>query len=119
METLLCKPEKVPHGRLPRQAVHFNPPLGGAFCPPPDSETQGRLPSARVIRVLNQLVEMKGKPKVITVDNGPEFISIAMDRWAYQNGIANIAREVTVLFHSQCYTGAKDVDRLRFACVRQ
>jgi len=26
-------------------------------------------------------------PEVITVDNGPEFISKAMDAWAYENGI--------------------------------
>ena len=32
-------------------------------------------PAARVTRVLNQLEEEIGLPKVIRVDNGPEFIS--------------------------------------------
>jgi len=50
-------------------------------------EVDTSLPSARVIRVLDQLLEMRGKPDLITVDNGPEFISIVMDRWAYERGI--------------------------------
>lgn len=50
-------------------------------------EVDTSLPSARVIRVLNQLIELRGKPEVITTDNGPEFTSMAMDRWAYERGI--------------------------------
>ena len=33
------------------------------------------LPSIRVIRVLDQLLEWRTKPTVIRCDNGPEFIS--------------------------------------------
>lgn len=33
------------------------------------------LPSIRVIRSLNQLIEWRGKPQIIRCDNGPEFIS--------------------------------------------
>ena len=29
----------------------------------------------------------RGLPKSITVDNGPEFISKALDAWAYRNGV--------------------------------
>jgi putative transposase len=30
---------------------------------------------------------MRGRPKSIRVDNGPEFISKALDAWAFANGI--------------------------------
>jgi putative transposase len=33
------------------------------------------LPSMRVIRCLNQLIEWRSKPAVMRNDNGPEFIS--------------------------------------------
>ena len=33
------------------------------------------LPAERVIRSLNQIIEWRGKPKSIRVDNGPEYIS--------------------------------------------
>jgi putative transposase len=42
----------------------------------------------RVVAVLALLVAMKGKPQSIRVDNGPEFISKALDAWAFENGIA-------------------------------
>jgi len=34
-------------------------------------------PSERVIRILDQIIEVKGKPQFIRTDNGPEFISRA------------------------------------------
>ncbi len=40
------------------------------------------LPSIRVIRTLNQLIEWRGIPSVIRCDNGPEFISHAFTDWA-------------------------------------
>lgn len=43
--------------------------------------------SKRVIRSLNQLIEWRGKPKRLRVDNGPEFISIALHQWTEENGI--------------------------------
>ena len=39
-------------------------------------------PSARVIRSLEQIIEWRGKPKVIRCDNGPEYISGALLGWA-------------------------------------
>ena len=45
------------------------------------------LPSARVIRALNQLLEYRPKPKVIRCDNGPEFISDAFKKWALTHKI--------------------------------
>ena len=45
------------------------------------------LPSIRVIRVLNQLLEWRDKPVVIRCDNGPEFISHEFVNWAESKGI--------------------------------
>jgi putative transposase len=50
-------------------------------------EVDTSLPSARVIRVLDKLVWQYGLPEALRVDNGPEFISTAMDRWAFQHGV--------------------------------
>jgi putative transposase len=45
------------------------------------------LTGERVTRVLDQLLWNYGLPRAITVDNGPEFISTALDRWAHQHGV--------------------------------
>ena len=45
------------------------------------------LPSARVTRVLDALLWTYGLPRAITVDNGPEFISSALDVWAHKHGV--------------------------------
>ncbi len=37
------------------------------------------------MRVLNDLKTGRDLPTTIKVDNGSEFISKAMDRWAYEN----------------------------------
>jgi putative transposase len=45
------------------------------------------LPSARVIRVLDQVIEWRGKPAVIRCDNGPEYVSGALLAWAEKRQI--------------------------------
>lgn len=45
------------------------------------------LPSARVVRVLDKLVWSFGLPESLRVDNGPEFISVALDTWTTQHGV--------------------------------
>ena len=50
-------------------------------------ETDTSLPALRVIRVLEQLRESRGLPKMIRVDNGPEFISAKLDQWCKQNKV--------------------------------
>jgi len=40
-----------------------------------------------VIRELEQLIEWRGKPERIRMDNGPEFIAQAMQDWAVANSI--------------------------------
>jgi putative transposase len=44
-------------------------------------EIDTSLPALRVIRTLQQLIEMRTKPQVIRVDNGPEFISDKLQQW--------------------------------------
>lgn len=41
----------------------------------------------RVTRALEWLLLTEGKPEAITVDNGPEFAGIMLDRWAYKNQV--------------------------------
>jgi putative transposase len=53
----------------------------------PALEVDHSLPGLRVTRVLDRLAATRGLPEVITVDNGPEFISKAMDAWAFQNKV--------------------------------
>ena len=40
-----------------------------------------------VVTALERIVAVRGKPKTIKTDNGSEFISKAMDRWAYEQGV--------------------------------
>lgn len=45
------------------------------------------LPSSKVISQLKQLVEWRGKPDKIRVDNGPEFIAEKLKIWCLSNQI--------------------------------
>ncbi|MNL79467.1 Integrase core domain protein [compost metagenome] len=36
---------------------------------------------------LTRVCEQRGKPRVINTDNGSEFISKGMDKWAYENEV--------------------------------
>ena len=45
------------------------------------------LPSERVARALDQIIEWRGKPQVIRSDNGPEYISGTFVAWAEHQGI--------------------------------
>ena len=49
------------------------------------------MPSARVIRILEQVIECKGKPERIRTDNGPEFISLEIEEWFKHNTIDHLA----------------------------
>ena len=40
------------------------------------------LPSARVVRTLEQIIEWRGKPQAIRCDNGPEYIAQTLIDWA-------------------------------------
>ena len=45
------------------------------------------IPSGRVIRTLEQLVEVRGKPAALRCDNGPEFCAQAFIDWCSDRGI--------------------------------
>jgi putative transposase len=45
------------------------------------------LPSERVIRSLDRIIEWRGAPQVIRCDNGPEYISAITQAWAEKRGI--------------------------------
>jgi len=45
------------------------------------------LPALRVVRSLDQIIEWRGKPDRIRVDNGPEYISGTLMTWAERLGI--------------------------------
>jgi putative transposase len=49
------------------------------------------LPSERVIRSLEQIIEWRGKPSAIRCDNGPEYISHKLIDWA-------TSHEITLLY---------------------
>jgi putative transposase len=45
------------------------------------------LPAERVIRALDQIIEWRGQPAAIRCDNGPEYISDLLQKWAEKHGI--------------------------------
>ena len=50
-------------------------------------EVDTSLPGARVVRVLERLAALGRQPLHIVVDNGPEFVSRAVDQWAARRGV--------------------------------
>ena len=50
-------------------------------------EVDFSLPSERVIRSLDRIIEWRGKPNAIRCDNGPEYISALTLAWAARRGI--------------------------------
>lgn len=50
-------------------------------------EIDTSLSSKRIIRSLDRIIEINGKPATIRVDNGPEFTSKDFELWARNKGI--------------------------------
>ena len=50
-------------------------------------EVDTSLPGRRVVGVLERLAELRGLPRSVTVDNGPEFAGKTLDEWAYSQGL--------------------------------
>lgn len=50
-------------------------------------DVAGSIRSSRVIEVLSQLMSVRGVPKILRSDNGPEFVSHALLRWAASHGL--------------------------------
>src|SRR5262245_7536351 len=51
------------------------------------AEVDSSLPASRVIRSLEIAALERGYPERITIDNGPEFRSAALDAWAYERRV--------------------------------
>lgn len=45
------------------------------------------LPAARIVEALETLLLVRGRPAAIVCDNGPEFVSLALDQWASAQGV--------------------------------
>ena len=50
-------------------------------------EVDFTLPGTKVVAALERVGKRSGYPKMITVDNGTEFTSKALDAWAYAHGV--------------------------------
>ena len=50
-------------------------------------EVDTSMPSLRVTRVLNRIIEQRGKPANLRSDNGPEFISHVLQEWCEKHKI--------------------------------
>jgi len=50
-------------------------------------ECGSSIPAARLVRTMNQLIEVYGKPYAIRMDNGPEMTSQTFIEWAEEMGI--------------------------------
>lgn len=50
-------------------------------------EVDPSLPGARVVRVLERLCAVHGRPSAIAMDNGPEFAGLALDARASREGV--------------------------------
>jgi putative transposase len=50
-------------------------------------EVDAGISGERVTRVLERIIELRGKPGSIRSDNGPEFAGNTMDAWAYRLGL--------------------------------
>jgi putative transposase len=51
-------------------------------------EVDFSLPATRVTRALDRIIEWRGTPLAIRVDNGPEYIGDCLHQWAETRGIA-------------------------------
>lgn len=50
-------------------------------------EVDLNLPAERVIRVLERIAAWRGYPAKLRLDNGPEFVAVAMADWAEERGV--------------------------------
>lgn len=72
-------------------------------------EVDTSLPAERVVRVLEHLLDWRGKPTRIRMDNGPELISLRLENWAQQRHIE--------LLHIQLGKPAQNAYIERFNCT--
>ncbi len=83
----------------------------------PALEVDSSITGGRVVDVLDGLAEVRGLPKVITVDNGHEFAGKSLGEWAYRRGIKlNFIRPGKPVenAYAESFTG-----RLRDECLNE
>jgi putative transposase len=51
------------------------------------TEAHRSISAKKLTKILDQVIEWRGKPAYIRCDNGPEFISQELEKWAQQNQI--------------------------------
>lgn len=56
-------------------------------------DVAGSIRSKRLIQILEQLIEDRGCPLMLRSDHGPEFVSIALLKWAAEKGLRNLLIE--------------------------
>ena len=61
-------------------------------------EAEYSIPTIRLIRTLDYLKEFRGLPKMIRMDNGPEFISQRLELWAKENNVTLVFRYMAEKF---------------------
>ncbi len=50
-------------------------------------EADSSITGESVSRILDDIVELRGRPEAIHTDNGPEFAGVALDKWCYRNSV--------------------------------
>jgi len=50
-------------------------------------EADFSLPAERVVRSLIQVIEWRGQPQTLRVDNGPEYVSGKLMEWAEKRNV--------------------------------
>ena len=58
----------------------------------PAIDVRLRYTGAEVVTTLERVAGVYGVPRTIRLDNGPEFVSRALDLWAYRNGVVLTSR---------------------------
>ncbi len=53
-------------------------------------DVAGSIRSARVIEVLSKLISVRGAPRYLRSDNGPEFVSVALLKWVVEQRIESV-----------------------------
>lgn len=53
-------------------------------------EVDTSITGGRVVSVANMLKLFRGCPRETLTDNGPEFTSLALNKWAYENGVSQL-----------------------------
>jgi putative transposase len=75
-------------------------------------EVDFSLPAERVIRSIYRIIEWRGKPATIRVDNGPEYISEKLLKWASSHGVT--IQHTNPASRNRTPTSTA---RQRFACI--